>query len=388
MSSRILVHSLGLARFLAPGAAGAILLATAAGAAGTPAPTLRIGTADDYAPFADHGRGFDVDVAEALAKDLGARIDWVHFRWPELAATMREDRVDVAMGGITWKPDRAVVGWTTRAVAQGGPCVVGDPRYGPVVVNRGGVLERFARARFGDARVLAVDDNGSLAMLLAGGAATAFVTDSFELRTWHLPPDTATACDPPRERKVYWIAPARAAELGPRIDAWIAEHEPLLRKLRARWMGEEARREGIDDLVDRVARRLELMPAVAAYKRAHALPIEDAAREARVLEHAETQARSGGLDPASIRALFGIQIELAKAVERRAGEGPALDLDRELRPALIRIGDDIVARLAELAPIAPSSISDDRLLPLRGLLEEREIETLRAAMLAVRRANR
>src|ERR1051325_1119973 len=103
----------------------AVLLLTASGGAAA-GDVLRVGTSGDYAPFSLHGKGFDVDVAEAMARDLGFEIEWKTFRWPELRERVRRDDFDVAMGGVTWLPERAVIGATSRAVAQSGPCVVGD----------------------------------------------------------------------------------------------------------------------------------------------------------------------------------------------------------------------------------------------------------------------
>ena len=188
-------------------------------------PVLRVGTSDDYPPFSLRGRGFDVDAVEAMARDFGMRIEWVRFRWPELRSNARADVFDVAMSGITWRPERAVIGWMSRAVAQGGPCVVGDPTAGLVAVNRGGVLESWARRRFAPQSLVAVDDNLSLPTLLEGGAVSAFVTDSFEAASRPRRTDDAVRCEPPRDRKVYWIAPRRASALGPRIDAWLAANE-------------------------------------------------------------------------------------------------------------------------------------------------------------------
>lgn len=369
-------------RRIAAGLAMALLLAARLLAAQS-VPVLRVGTSDDYPPFASRGGGFDVDVAGALAADLGMRIEWVRFRWPDLAAMVLEDRFDVAMSGVTWRPERAVIGWMSRAVAQGGPCVVGDPSAGLVAVNRGGVLERWARRRFGADALMPIDDNLSLPVLLEGGAASAFVTDSFEVASLPLARGGARRCEPPRDRKVYWVAPAGAKELGPRIDAWLAANEPRLDELRRRWLGGSARRDGIDDVVDRMARRLELMPAVAAWKRTHARAIEDREHEARVLAQAEDQASAAGLDPASVRRLFEVQIDLAKAIERRDDDAPSLDLDTQLRPALWRLGDEIVAGLGAVAPLAPSSLAGDRLAPFGALLEDHELARLRAALLEV-----
>jgi cyclohexadienyl dehydratase len=349
---------------------------------------LRVGTSGDYAPFSVSGRGFDVEVAIALAKDLGLGVEWVSFRWPELRSMVDAGRFDVAMSGITWRPERAVLGWMTRAVAQGGPCVVGDSAAAVVAVNRGGVLEAWARRRFAASSLVAVDDNRSLPMMLDGGAVGAVVTDSFELAGWRHRLRAPEACEPPRDRKVYWVAPARAGDLGARIDRWIADNEPRLEDLRARWLGGRAPRDDLDDLIDQLARRLAFMPYVASWKRAHGAPVEDPAREKTVLGDAERAARAHALDPESVRELFAVQIRLAKAVEGRAAIGPApLDLEREIRPAISQIGERIVERLAALVPIDPSRLGDERLVPLGELLVPEEIAKLRAALGAVRKGS-
>src|SRR5262245_22927056 len=72
-------------------------------------PIVRIGTSGDYAPFSKAGSGFDIAVAGKMAKDLGYRIEWVTFTWPELGARIKADAFDVAMSGVTWRPDRSVV---------------------------------------------------------------------------------------------------------------------------------------------------------------------------------------------------------------------------------------------------------------------------------------
>ena len=53
---------------------------------------LRVGTSGDYVPFSSDGEGFDVEVAALLARELGARVEWVPFRWPELSADLAADR--------------------------------------------------------------------------------------------------------------------------------------------------------------------------------------------------------------------------------------------------------------------------------------------------------
>jgi chorismate mutase-like protein len=366
-----------------------VLTASTRAAAADLQPLLRVGTSGDYAPFSLRGRGFDVDVSRALAADLGLTIEWVPFRWPELGQMVSADRMDVAMGGITWRPERAVIGWMSRTVAWGGPCVVGDSTAGLIAVNRGGVLEAWARNRFAGWRIVPFDDNLALPALLAGGAVAAFVTDSFEVSSRPVVRGAAVRCDPLRDRKVYWIAPARAADLGPRIDGWLAANESRVAELRRRWWGDARTHDDVDDLVDRIARRLELMPEVAAWKRAHARPIDDLDREARVLERVEARAQAAGLEPSGVVRIFELQIDLAKAIERRAAaDTPHVDLEGELRPLLLRIGDEIVAGLAAVAPIEPGALDEDRLVPLGALLTKDEVARLKEALIAVGRKER
>ncbi len=351
------------------------------------APALRVGTSGDYAPFSREGAGFDVDVAERMAADLGYRIEWVRFRWPELAERVRRGDFDVVMSGVTWRPERDVAGFLTRAVASGGPCVVGASAPARVAVNRGGALETWARARLAGAEIVATDDNLSLGRRYADREVDAFVTDSFEIA--HLArPEWPRRCEPPRERKVYWVAPARAADLGRALERWLALHEPELDLERARWLGGPAPRDGVEHALDLVARRIALMPAVGAWKRARGEAIEDPAREARVLARVREDAVAAGLDPAGVEALFRAQIELARAVQARSSAAmrAELDLETELRPAISRIGERLVAALAEVAPIAREELPLERLALLEPWLALPEQAALQRALLAVRPA--
>lgn len=352
---------------------------------------LRVGTSGDYLPFSLDGRGFDVDVAERFAASLGARIAWVPFRWSELADDLAHDRFDVAMSGVTWRPDRAVHGWMSRAVASGGPCVVGAREPSRVAVNRGGFLEGWARRQLAGAVLVLTDDNLSLPGRLERGEVDAFVTDSFELPHFARP-DWPVECSPPRHRKVYWVAPARASELGPVLDAWLRSNETLLGDLRERWFGRSASRDDADHVIDLLARRLALMPHVARWKGARGQPIEDREREAVVLAATRRAAARAGVDVRSADRLFRLQIELAKRVQTGAmgpvGDQaePELDLVRELRPLLLRLGSRIVDGLARAAPIPEGRLRASELSPFSPLLQAEEIESLRTALADVRPA--
>jgi len=321
-----------------------------------PAPTsepraseLRVGTSGDYAPFSvrrEDGAlgGFDVELAERLASDLGLSLRWVPFRWPELSARMSAGEFDVVMGGVTWQPARAVVGYMTRSVGRGGPCLLGDASARRVGVNHGGVLEAWARGHLADRELVVVDDNQSLPRLLEGGSVGAIVTDSFERRAFERP-GWRSRCEPALARKVYWVGPARSAELGARIDAWLSENTAWIQDAQERWFGQRQKLDATTHLVDLLARRLAFMPIVAAFKQRRGLPIEDLEREREVLDATAAAARRAGLPEAKVVELFALQIELSKAVQERQREPSSLDVPGQVRPQLSELGERIVLAL-------------------------------------------
>jgi cyclohexadienyl dehydratase len=312
---------------------------------------LRIGTSGDYAPFSTRGpdgapSGFDVELAESLAQGLGAELRWVPFRWPELSRQVEAGELDVAMGGVSWQPARAVLGYMTRAVARGGPCVLGDAAAQRVAVNRGGVLESWARAHLAEREIVTVEDNLSLPQLLSAQQVGAIVTDSFELHSFERP-GWAVRCEPARTRKVYWVTPAAGAELGPRIDAWLLGNTALVHAAARRWFGEEQRLDATTHLVDLLARRLEFMPLVGAIKAQHNLPVEDLPREREVVAATAVAAARLGLPAQPVADLFALQISLSKALQRRQKLPSSLDLATQIRPALDQLGERILEALVQ-----------------------------------------
>ena len=74
--------------------------------------TLRVGTPGDYRPFAmkeDSGfAGHDIDVVNAMAAIYGWKVEFVQTSWKQMAADLKANRFDVAVGGITRSPARAL----------------------------------------------------------------------------------------------------------------------------------------------------------------------------------------------------------------------------------------------------------------------------------------
>lgn len=336
---------------------------------------LRVGVSNDYPPFSTTGSGFSRAVATQLAEDLGfAGPLFVDFNWPSLEQDLRAGRFDLAISGITWRVDRSVVGWMSEALAWGGPCVVWaqHPASPPTVaVNQGGFLEGWVRSslvlRQPGLSVRTTEDNLELPVLLTEGHVDGFVTDSFEVETFRrrAPEDARVECEAPSNAKVVWIAPHRAEELGPRVDEWIDSHRGTLASLRSTWLGAEVvgsdvladlvHRERWRAVLDLIARRQSFMGPVGWWKRDRGLPIEDLEREEVVISRSRDRAVALGLDPSASEEFFRWLIGWAKALQEEGDPRTFdLELENEVRPELLRLGDRILRALQRAVAGGPA----------------------------------
>ncbi len=419
-------HATGRAPSHRPRASAVLLALAALAACGPihrrqPAPppgaALRVGTSGDYPPFSYRRSdgtldGFDVAVARRYAADRGRAVVFTPFRWPELRARLLAGELDVAMSGITVRADRLVDGLMTPAVARAQAVLVTTPARGlraamatppeppggttspedarlaafdragiRVAVNRGGHLERVARARLRHATIVPLDDNRLLPCALRDGTADALVTDTLELAAFPRVDERTCAAPPPGrdalraagatsfvtvacladDRKAYWLPPS-AADLAADLDDWLRarERDGTLAAIRARYFGEgrgcalersagAALRAADADLVDLVGRRLLLMPLVFEAKHAAGLPIEDRAREDAVERVASERATAAGLDGHAYRGLARAEIDAAKAIQRAADH--AERHERALARERARAHDRHPGERAGVAPV-------------------------------------
>lgn len=111
-----------------------------------------------------------------------------------------------------------------------------------------------------------------------------------------------------------------------------------------------------DELFGAINDRLGYMQPVAAWKVENSRPVEDLEREKVVLDAAREKASEKGLSPESASAFFQAQIDAAKDIqfcwmarwekgETRPDKVP--DLVEEVRPELLRLGNEILDRIAE-----------------------------------------
>ncbi len=384
----------------------------------TPGTVLRVGTSGDYAPFSfrmpsGELSGFDIAVAQRLAGDLGRRVEFVPFRWPELVTQLCAGAFDIAMSGVTVRADRAVSVAFSRPYAVTGAVAVirssdqekfrsvtdlDEPTV-RITVNRGGHLEQVARQRFARAQLLPVADNSALSGLLARGAADAAISEQFEASIWG---SERLICLGPftHDRKAYAVR-REAGDLLRQVNDWLAAREAdgWLNEQRRRWLGEQAVRTReqacIEALVAAMDLRLQLMPLVAAVKRREHLPIEDPAQEGRVLERVRSVATAAGLYPDDVAEFFRIQMEVAKAIEHTAPAAtvPSDATLTDLRAAVAAASDQVIGELAHCQPWQAEPRRRDQLgAALRAGLTaagaERFVARLLDAIQRVRRSRR
>jgi cyclohexadienyl dehydratase len=355
--------------------------------------SLRVGTSGDYQPFSlcqeqgESCEGFDVDVARRLATDLGVRLEIVRFRWPELRTDLAAGKFDIAMSGVTMRPERTLTGIFTHPylVSRAVVLVADKDRFSSLAavdqagvrlaVNAGGHLEQVARSSFPQATILPTPKNRALPDQVEKQQADALLTDSVEAPHFlathpglHALPGFG------RDRKAYLLRREDVA-LCDWLDSWLIAHEhDVLSTLRSRWLGADSEGPSAESsLLAFMDLRLALMPAVVEYKHRHNLPVEDSLQENAIARQALVQAQGTGLDGAIVQELFRVQIELAKQVQRAVLQGEVviptwahgLDLTEDLRPALVTVGNQIVRGLASLSPHLK-----DRDLTLRVTEEE------------------
>ena len=204
--------------------------------------TVRVGLTGDYRPFsikdaAGKFEGFDVDMAESMAKSLGVRLEIVPTAWPTLLTDLQGGKYDIGMGGISVTLDRAKSAYFSTPVMRTGKAPItrcaDQARFTSlaaidrpgvrVITNPGGTNERFARANVKQAEIIVFPNNAGIFDELAANHADVMMTDAVEARLQHrLRPDLcAVNPDQPLDfSELAYLLP-RDPALKAWIDQWL-----------------------------------------------------------------------------------------------------------------------------------------------------------------------
>jgi len=163
--------------------------------------TLLVGTTGDYRPLSfreDDGTywGFGIEMAREIAKRLGVEAVFVKTSWPTLTAdVMAEPQMfDLAIGGITITDARQQTMLMSEGYLANGKTILcrasESDRYKSledidkpevrVMVNPGGLNEKFANENLTHATIIVHQKNEEIPTLVAEGKADVMITEITE----------------------------------------------------------------------------------------------------------------------------------------------------------------------------------------------------------------
>ena len=163
--------------------------------------TLLVGTTGDYRPLSfreEDGTywGFGIEMAKEMAKSLGVEIKFVQTSWPTLTADVLAEpqMFDLAIGGITITDARLETMLMSEGYLANGKTILCraaeadrfrtledlDKPEVRVMVNPGGLNEKFAKANLTHATIIVHQKNEEIPALVAEGEADVMITEITE----------------------------------------------------------------------------------------------------------------------------------------------------------------------------------------------------------------
>lgn len=161
---------------------------------------ILVGSTGDYKPMSYLNKttntyeGFDVTMANDLAKSLGVQVRWVATSWPTLMQDTLDGKFDIAICGISRTYGRMQQAAMSQGYVLNGKTVLirkTDIKKFPtlesmdkadvtVMVNPGGSNQRFANENFKHAKIVVHNQNAEIPGLVAAGQADIMITETVE----------------------------------------------------------------------------------------------------------------------------------------------------------------------------------------------------------------
>jgi len=161
-----------------------------------------VGTTGDYRPLSfrepETGEywGFGIEIAQEIAKQLGVKVEFVQTSWPTLTADVLAEpqKFDFAIGGITITDARCETMMMSDGYLANGKTILcrasDSERYQSLVdidkpevrvmVNPGGLNEKFAHEKLTHATIVVHQKNEEIPTLVAEGVADVMITEITE----------------------------------------------------------------------------------------------------------------------------------------------------------------------------------------------------------------
>lgn len=161
---------------------------------------LLVGTTGDYCPMSCYNQktksyyGFDIALAEDLAKFLGVKTEYVPTSWPTLMQDTIDKKFDIAISGITVTDERKKQALMTEGYLENGKTVlcrkedaakylnlqdINKPNV-RVMENPGGLNEKFVRENLPDVQLIIHNINYEIPGLIAENKADVMITEISE----------------------------------------------------------------------------------------------------------------------------------------------------------------------------------------------------------------
>lgn len=163
--------------------------------------TLLVGTTGDYRPLSylepstNQYWGFDTDLTMIIAKAMGVNVQFVPTSWPTLKEDMlNETLFDIAICGISITDERKEIMLMSDGYLHNGKTILCrkedvsrftslDDMNKPdvrVMVNPGGLNEKFANEHLKNAEIIVHQRNEEIPQLVAEGKADIMITEIVE----------------------------------------------------------------------------------------------------------------------------------------------------------------------------------------------------------------
>ena len=202
---------------------------------------LVVGMELEYPPFEtvdDSGdpAGVSVDLARALAKDLGRELEIQNYKFNGLTAALARGKVDVVISSMTPTETRKRKVDFSEPYAQTGLALLvqkDSPRGDIESLNQPGVTiavktgttgESFAEEKLPKAKLLKLNHAGACAIEVAQKKADAFIYDQFSVLEFAEKHPTTTALPSPIKSESWAIAiPKGNDELREQVNAFLTK---------------------------------------------------------------------------------------------------------------------------------------------------------------------